>query len=39
MFGSVWVNMHASMTGAGIDSITVVGKDKMQDGITTKQQY
>ena len=39
MFGSVRVNTHAGMTGAKINSITVVGKDKMQDGITTKQQY
>ena len=39
MFGSVWVNTHTSMTGTGIDSITGVGKDEMQDGITRKQQY
>ena len=39
MFGSVQVNMHAGMTGAGIDNIIGIGKDEIQDGMTRRQEY
>ena len=39
MFGSVRVNTHAGMTGAGIDNIIGIGKDEIQDGITRRQEY